>query len=62
MIKLKLEPYCAHCMIFEPYADRPEKYWDNDGNEKYTRETIWVRCKYAAACEEVLRRKIRGEI
>ena len=64
MIKLKLEPYCAHCIAFEPYADRPQKYWvkDSEGKEtveKYTRDTIWVRCKYAVACDEILRRQIK---
>ena len=62
MIRLKLEPYCAHCMIFEAETDRPEVHYvkNNLGKmtKKYTRkgkhtDVIWVRCKYAPACKEI---------
>ena len=57
MIRLQLEKYCAHCMIFEAVTDRPEPKWEN-GVKKYYRnkkhsDVIWVKCKYAYACKEI---------
>lgn len=62
MIRLKLEPYCAHCMIFEAETDRPEVKFEKNANGKYSKkyyrngkhsDVIWVRCKYAPACKEI---------
>ena len=62
MIHLQLEPYCAHCMIFEAVMDRPEPKWIKDENGKMVKryfrnskhsDVIWVKCKYAPACKEI---------
>lgn len=37
MIRLKLEPYCAHCMIFEAETDRPDAKFEQQPNGKYSK-------------------------
>lgn len=67
MIRLKLEPYCAHCMIFEAEMDRPDVKFEQQPNGKYAKkyyrngkhsDVIWVKCKYALACKEINNKEI----
>ena len=62
MIRLQLEPYCAHCMIFEAETDTPDPKYEHNANGKLLKryyrkgkhsDVIWVKCKYAVACKEI---------
>ena len=57
MIKLKLDPWCTHCMIFEPVKDAPDVSYVKDSHGKpvkrYSRESIYIKCLYAPACREI---------
>ena len=61
MIRLSLDPWCTHCMIFEPVKDAPTVSYVKDSHgkliKKYSRECIYVKCLYAPACQEIYSRR-----
>lgn len=50
-IKIEVQPYCGHCLEFEPDVVKPLKVTNDDG-ELILGDTA-VRCKYAKRCENI---------
>ena len=58
-IVLKVQPYCAACLDFEPDVARPVKVEHIDG--EIVLGDTYVRCEYAKRCENIRKYLIRQE-